>query len=49
MKTSVKWFLFSGTWSAGDHVVSIKNMTLSANNYLLLKRNGNIIQKLKLE
>lgn len=41
--------LFGGTWSTGDHVVSIKNMTLSANNYVLLKRNGNIVQKLKLE
>lgn len=41
--------LFGGTWSTGDHVVFIKNMTLSANNYVLLKRNGNIVQKLKLE
>lgn len=41
--------LFGGTWSTGDHVVSIKNMTLSANNYLVLKQNGILLQKLKLE
>lgn len=41
--------LFKGTWNAGEHYVSIENVTFAANNYLVLTRNGNILNKVKLE
>lgn len=41
--------LFKGNWNAGEHYVSIENVTFAANNFLVLTRNGNILNKVKLE
>lgn len=41
--------LLKGTWNAGEHYVSIENVTFAANNYLVLTSNGNILNKVKLE
>lgn len=41
--------LFKDTWNAGEHYVSIKNVTFASNNYLVLSRNGNILNKVKIE
>lgn len=41
--------LFKGTWNEGEHYLSIKNVTFAANNYLVLTRNGNILNKVELE
>ncbi|WP_217897619.1 hypothetical protein, partial [Fibrobacter sp. UWH1] len=41
--------LFKGAWNDGEHYVSIKNVTFAPNNYLVLGRNGNILNKVKIE
>lgn len=41
--------LFKDTWNAGEHYVSIENVTFAANNYLVLTRNGNTLNKVKLK
>lgn len=41
--------LLKGTWNAVEHYLSIKNVAFASNNYLVLSRNGNILNKVKLE
>ena len=41
--------LFKGSWNEGVHYVSVENTTLISNNFLVLTRNGNILNKVKLE
>lgn len=41
--------LFKGTWNEGVHYVSVENTTLTPNNYLVLIRNGSILNKVRIE
>ena len=41
--------LFKGTWNEGVHYVSVENVTLTPNNYLVLNRNGSILNKVRIE
>ena len=41
--------LFKGSWNEGIHYVSIENATLTSNNYLVLIRNGSILNKVRIE
>jgi hypothetical protein len=41
--------LFKGAWNEGVHYVSVENTTLTPNNYLVLIRNGSILNKVRIE
>ena len=41
--------LFKGPWNEGIHYVSVENTTLTPNNYLVLVRNGSVLNKVRIE
>lgn len=41
--------LFKGSWNEGVHYVSVENTTLTPNNYLVLVRNGSVLNKVRIE